>query len=132
MPRSGCCPTPGLLQSHTPVLNTVLCGVIMAMMAGCIPLGVLAELVNIGTLAAFVLVCGGVIVLRRTQPDRPRPFKAPFGVLLPVLGMLSCGALMLFLPLETMARFVIWLAVGLVIYFAYGIRRSHLNLSTDG
>ena len=113
-------------KTHTPVRSTVICGVIMAIMAGFIPLGALAELVNIGTLAAFVLVCGGVLVLRKTHPDMPRPFKAPWGPVLPVLGMLSCGALIAFLPLETMLRFVLWLAAGLVIYFAYGIRKSKL------
>ncbi len=113
-------------KTQTPVQNTVICGVIMAAMAGFFPLGALAELVNIGTLAAFVLVCLGVIVLRIQQPDLPRPFKMPFGLLLPILGVLSCGALIAFLPLHTHIRFVGWLAVGLLIYFAYGIRHSKL------
>ena len=108
---------------HTPVKNTVICGIVMAIMAGVLPLGVLAELVNIGTLAAFVLVCGGVIVLRKME----RPFKMPFGILLPVLGVLSCGALILFLPLVTQIRFVVWLAVGLVIYFMYSKKNSRLS-----
>ncbi len=111
-------------KTHTPVKSTVICGVIMAVMAGFIPLGALAELVNIGTLAAFVLVCGGVIVMRIKHPDMPRPFKAPFGIVLPVLGVLSCGALIAFLPWETHLRFVLWLAVGMVIYFAYSIKHS--------
>lgn len=113
-------------KTHTPVRTTVLCGVLMAAMAGFVPFAALAELVNIGTLAAFVLVCGGVIVLRRLHPDMPRPFKMPFGILLPVLGVLSCGALIAFLPWETHLRFVAWLAVGIIIYFAYGIRHSKL------
>lgn len=111
-------------KRHTPVRTTVMCGVIMAIMAGFIPLGALAELVNIGTLSAFVLVCGGVIILRIKQPDMPRPFKAPFGMLLPVLGILSCGALIAFLPTHTHERFVIWMGVGLVIYFFYSRRYS--------
>ena len=87
---------PGMLskvsgKTHTPIMNTVICGLIMAVMAGFIPLGALAELVNIGTLAAFVLVCGGVGIMRRTHPDMPRPFKAPGGMMVPVLGVLSCG-----------------------------------------
>ena len=98
----------------------------MAIMAGFIPLGVLAELVNIGTLAAFILVCGGVIVLRRSHPDMPRPFKMPFGTLFAVLGIISCGALIAFLPFETHLRFIIWLAVGLIIYFGYSVRNSKL------
>ena len=112
--------------THTPVRTTVITGLIMAFAAGFTPLGVLAELVNIGTLTAFVLVCAGVIVLRRSHPHMPRPFKMPFGVLLPVLGILSCGALIAFLPLVTHLRFLLWLAAGLVIYFAYSIRKSKL------
>lgn len=112
--------------TRTPVRTTVLCGVLMAIMAGFVPFAALAELVNVGTLAAFVLVCGGVIFMRRLHPELPRPFKAPFGILLPVLGVLSCGALIAFLPWETHLRFVAWLAVGMVIYFAYGIRHSKL------
>lgn len=113
-------------KTHTPVRNTVITGVIMAIMAGMIPLGLLAELVNIGTLAAFVLVCGGVMVLRKTNPDLPRPFKLQGGMIIPLMGILSCGALICFLPWETQARFVGWLAIGMVIYFAYGIRKSRL------
>lgn len=113
-------------KTHTPVRSTIICGIVMALMAGFIPLGTLAELVNIGTLAAFVLVCIGVIVLRKTNPDMPRPFKMPWGPVLPVLGILSCSALIAFLPHETHLRFVLWLAAGMVIYFAYGIRKSKL------
>jgi APA family basic amino acid/polyamine antiporter len=114
-------------KTHTPVRTTVITGSIIAVMAGFIPLGVLAELVNIGTLAAFVLVCAGVIALRITHPDLPRPFKMPGGIILPVLGVLSCGALIAFLPFETHLRFIVWLAIGLVIYFAYSIKRSKLG-----
>lgn len=114
-------------KTQTPIRNTVICGVIMAIMAGFLPLGLLAELVNIGTLAAFVLVCAGVIVLRLKHPERPRPFQAPFGLLLPILGVLSCGALIAFLPFETHLRFIGWLLLGMVIYFGYGIRHSKLR-----
>ena len=113
-------------KTQTPVRTTVLCGLMMAVMAGFIPLGALAELVNIGTLAAFVLVCGGVIILRKTHPDMPRPFKMPWGITLPVLGVLSCGALIAFLPAVTHMRFLLWLGAGMVIYFAYGLRHSRL------
>ena len=113
-------------KTHTPVRTTVITGSIIAVMSGFIPLGVLAELVNIGTLAAFVLVCAGVIALRITHPDLPRPFKMPGGIILPILGVLSCGALIAFLPFETHLRFIVWLAIGLVIYFAYSIKRSNL------
>lgn len=114
-------------KTQTPVKNTVICGLIMAVMAGFMPLSALAELVNIGTLAAFVLVCIGVIVLRKTHPDLKRPFKMPGGVILPVLGVISCAALIAFLPWHTHVRFLLWLAVGLVIYFAYGIHKSRLR-----
>ena len=114
-------------KRHTPVRATVICGFIMAFSAGVLPLGVLAELVNIGTLAAFVLVCAGVIALRLRQPNLPRPFKAPGGLLVPVMGILSCGALIAFLPFATHMRFAGWLAVGMVIYFAYSIRHSRLR-----
>lgn len=101
----------------------------MAFAAGFTPLGVLAELVNVGTLAAFVLVCGGVIMLRLNHPEMPRPFKMPFGLLLPVLGILSCGALIAFLPAVTHLRFILWLAAGLVIYFGYSMRHSKLAVA---
>lgn len=115
-------------RTQTPVKNTVICGLIIAAMAGFIPLGALAELVNIGTLAAFVLVCAGVIVLRRTHPDMPRPFKVPGGIVIPILGVASCLSLIAFLPLHTYERFGLWLLAGMVIYFGYGIRHSKLNI----
>jgi APA family basic amino acid/polyamine antiporter len=113
-------------KTQTPVRVIVLCGLIMSAVAGFVPLGELAELVNIGTLAAFVLVCLGVIVLRIKQPDLPRPFRMPFSPLFPALGMVSCGALMAFLPMITWLRFGVWLAIGLMVYFTYSIRNSEL------
>jgi len=113
-------------KTQTPVRVIVLCGFVMSIIAGFIPLGDLAELTNVGTLAAFVLVCLGVIVLRITKPDMPRPFKAPFGALFPVLGMLSCGGLMAFLPAITWLRFVVWLLIGLIVYFTYSMNHSKL------
>lgn len=114
-------------KTQTPVKNTVICGTIMAVMAGLVPLNALAELVNIGTLSAFVLVCIGVIVMRVNHPDLPRPFKIPGGILMSVLGVISCLALIAFLPGQTHLRFLGWVAVGLIIYFVYGIRHSRLN-----
>ena len=113
-------------KTQTPVRVIVLCGIIMSFVAGFMPLGDLAELVNIGTLAAFVLVCLGVIVLRITKPDMERPFRSPFSPMFPVLGMLSCGALMAFLPAITWLRFGIWLVIGLIVYFGYSIYHSKL------
>lgn len=114
-------------KTQTPVRIILICGVLISFVAGMVPLGELAELVNIGTLAAFVLVSLGVIVLRIRQPDLPRPFKNPFGFTLPILGILSCGALMLFLPMLTWIRFLGWLAIGMVIYFTYSYHHSHLG-----
>lgn len=114
-------------KTQTPVKNTVICGLVMAVMAGFVPLGALAELVNIGTLTAFVLVCIGVITLRKTHPNLKRPFMMPGGIVLPLLGVISCGALIAFLPWQTHLRFLGWLALGLVIYFVYGIRKSRLR-----
>lgn len=113
-------------RTHTPVRSTVVTGLTMALLAGFVPLGALAELVNIGTLVAFVLVCGGVAVMRYTHPEMPRPFAMPAGPLLSVLGVLSCGALIMFLPAVTHMRFMLWLAAGLVIYFGYSIHNSKL------
>lgn len=114
-------------KTKTPVNTTILCGLIMAAMAGFMPLGALAELVNIGTLFAFIIVCGGVMVLRRIAPDMPRPFKTPMVNTVCILGILSCLALIAFLPLVTHLRFVLWLAAGLLIYFFYSAKRSKLN-----
>jgi APA family basic amino acid/polyamine antiporter len=100
---------------------------VMAVMAGFVPLGILAELVNVGTLAAFVLVCGGVIVLRKNHPDMQRPFTAPGGTITPVLGVISCLALIGFLPLMTDLRFVGWLIVGMLIYFGYSLKHSKMG-----
>jgi len=112
--------------TQTPVRVIVITGIIMSLAAGLFPLGALAELVNIGTLAAFVLVCLGVIVMRIRHPNLPRPFKNPFNPLFPILGMLSCGALMAFLPAQTWLRFTVWLTLGLIVYFTYSMRHSKL------
>ncbi|MEY4589345.1 MAG: hypothetical protein RL497_1421 [Pseudomonadota bacterium] len=117
-------------KTQTPVKNTLLCGLLIALMAGFVPLGALAELVNIGTLFAFVLVCVGVIVLRHTQPNAPRPFKIPGGVFVCILGAIFCSALIGFLPHHTYERFVYWLGAGLVLYFSYGFYHSKVNLKT--
>jgi len=109
---------------RTPWKSTILTGFFVAAMAGFIPLSILAEMTSIGTLFAFVIVCGAVLVMRRTNPDAKRPFRAPFVPLVPILGIATCLLLMFSLPAENWYRLIIWLAVGLVIYFAYGRRHS--------
>jgi APA family basic amino acid/polyamine antiporter len=114
-------------KTGTPVRTTLLTGVAVAAMAALIPLSELAELVNIGTLFAFVLVAIGVLVLRRSRPDLPRAFRVPGVPVVPILAALASFWLMLNLPADTWIRFLIWMAVGLVVYFVYGARRSRLQ-----
>ncbi len=110
---------------RTPFVPTILTGLIVAVSALFLDIGQAAELTNIGTLAAFMLVCGGVIVLRKTDPGRRRPFHCPLVPHLPIAGILACFILMLSLPIVTWLRFVGWMAAGMAIYFAYGYRRNH-------
>jgi len=112
---------------RTPHLSTILTGVIIALMAGFTPIAVLSQLVSIGTLFAFVLVSLGVIILRRTAPDMPRPFRTPFVPAVPILGAVFCLAQMAGLPLATWERLFIWLAIGFVVYFSYSRRASILS-----
>jgi APA family basic amino acid/polyamine antiporter len=111
----------------TPAKLTVGLGVLIAILAALVPLGEIVELVNIGTLFAFVLVNIGVIILRRTRPDMPRPYRVPFSPVFPLLGVAFAVYLMSDLPLATWIRFVIWLAVGLAIYGLYGYKHSRLR-----
>lgn len=127
MSQDGMLPAPLSLVSkkhHTPVNAIVITGVMMSLMAGFLPLGTLAELVNVGTLSAFVLVSLAVVVLRRTEPERHRPFKISGGVTVPLLGIVFCGGLMLFLPSETWLRFGGWVLIGVLIYAVYGRRMA--------
>ena len=94
-------------------------------------IGSLADLTNIGTLFAFILVCLGVAVLRRTDPERARPFRVPLVPVFPIVGVILCLALMLSLPVLTWIRFVAWLVIGLVIYFLYSVRHSKLRRGID-
>ncbi|NYT16801.1 MAG: amino acid permease [Methanomicrobiales archaeon] len=108
---------------RTPVRVTVLVGAVTALLAGLLPLESMAELVNIGTLAAFIIVATGIIVLRRRNPEAERPFRCPLVPLIPVLAVAFCAYLILALPTITHLRFVIWLMIGLLVYFFYGARR---------
>ena len=112
---------------RTPWKSTILTGVFVALAAAFIPLRILAELVNIGTLLAFVIVCAAVLIMRRTNPEAERPFRVPFAPLTPILGIGLCLLLMFSLPAENWWRLFGWLAIGFVIYFAYGRKHSVMS-----
>src|SRR6266571_577036 len=116
---------------RTPYVTTIWTGVVVAGVAMVTNIGELADLTNIGTLFAFILVCLGVNVLRRVDPERPRPFRVPFVPVFPILGIFMCLALMLSLPVMTWIRFVVWLGIGLLIYFLYSVRHSKLRRGMD-
>jgi APA family basic amino acid/polyamine antiporter len=109
---------------RTPAVSQALIGVFVALAAGLFPINILDEMVSIGTLAAFALVCLAVLHLRRRHPELPRPFRAPGSPLLPLLGIASCMALMVALPLETWLRLLVWTAIGMAIYFGYGVKHA--------
>lgn len=111
---------------HTPWVASLVLMVFVSLCAAFVPLSLVGQLSSIGTLLAFAIVCASVIVLRKTRPDLPRPFKTPFVPLIPILGILTCLALMFSLDWATWARLSIWLIIGLIVYFAYGKWNSHL------
>jgi len=112
---------------RTPYLSTIFTWVAVGLATGILPLQLLGQLVNIGTLLAFVLVCMGVLVLRKTRPDLHRPFKTPFVPFVPVMGILCCLGLMATLPGDTWIRLIVWLIIGLAIYFGYGYKHSQVQ-----
>ena len=112
---------------RTPHISTMVTGTVVAIAAGLTPIGTLGNLVSIGTLMAFVIVSLGIIVLRRTRPDLPRPFRMPLVPVLPVLSALVSFLLMLSLPWSTWERLILWMTIGVGVYFAYGFRRSRLR-----
>ena len=131
----------GLLPRHfasvhpkyrTPHVTTIWTGIVVAAVSAIANINEIVELTNIGTLFAFVLVCAGVIVLRHKDPGRKRAFRTPLVPLVPVLGILSCVYLMMGLPGITWLRFGVWLIIGMVIYFAYGYRKSRLGRGGTG
>jgi APA family basic amino acid/polyamine antiporter len=117
---------------RTPVLITLITGSVTAIIAGFLPLDIIVQLVNVGTLSAFFIVAVTVVVLRRTEPDAPRTFRTPLVPFVPILCMLFCLGLISVLPVITLLRFVIWLVIGLTIYYLYGIRHSVLGAHPEG
>jgi APA family basic amino acid/polyamine antiporter len=111
---------------RTPYKSTILTGCVVGLMSALVPLRILAELVNIGTLLAFVIVCSAVLIMRETEPHAPRPFRCPMVPLVPILGIVFCSVLMFSLPAENWLRLIVWLLLGLIIYFLYGRHHSVL------
>jgi basic amino acid/polyamine antiporter, APA family len=131
MARDGLLPRGFFAAVHerfrTPYKSTILTGCFVALAAGLLPLRLLAELVNIGTLFAFVIVCAAVLIMRRTDPDAERPFRVWGAPLTPILGILICLLLMFSLPVENWVRLFVWLAIGFLIYFGYGRKHSVMH-----
>lgn len=113
---------------HTPWVSSLILMVAVGAAAAFLPLSLVGELTSIGTLFAFAVVCASVLILRKMRPDLPRPFKTPWSPVVPILGILSCLALMFSLGLATWARLVIWMCIGLIIYFSYSRSHSHQHL----
>jgi APA family basic amino acid/polyamine antiporter len=116
---------------RTPWKSTILIGIFVCVLAGFLPIDALLHLTNIGTLLAFVIVCAAVLIMRRTNPDAPRPFRVPWVPLLPILGILSCLMLMFSLPTANWWRLGAWLAIGFFIYFFYGRHHSVMKHHRD-
>ena len=111
----------------TPYITTIVIGIACAVFAGLFPINILGKMVSIGTLLAFTIVCIGIIVLRKKRPDLPRPFRTPLVPFIPILGAVVCLSQMISLPFDTWMRLLIWMAVGLVIYFIYGVKHSKIK-----
>jgi len=127
---------PGLFRAvhprfRTPWISTLTVGLFVAVLAASLPINVLAEMVSIGTLLAFVIVCAGVWIIRRRRPDLERPFRTPLVPLVPILGIITSLAMMLSLTGITWIRLGVWLVVGMVIYFSYGVHHSRVQRQSD-
>lgn len=111
----------------TPYKSNIILCVFIGLFAAFVPMNVVGEMTSIGTLLAFLMVCVGILILRKTDPEAKRPFRVPLVPLIPILGILTCIAMMVFLPWETWVRLAVWLIIGLAIYFGYGKKNSKLN-----
>lgn len=116
---------------QTPWRSNILLCIFISLFAGLVPIRVVGEMTSIGTLLAFILVCLGILILRKRQPDAPRAFRTPWVPIVPILGIVTCAVMMLSLPLDMWIRLIVWLAVGLVIYFTYGKKRSKWQTPED-
>jgi APA family basic amino acid/polyamine antiporter len=118
---------------RTPWKSNILFCVFVSLFAAFVPIDVVGEMTSIGTLLAFVMVCAGILVLRKVNPDAPRPFRTPWVPFVPIMGILTCFGMMAFLPLDTWIRLIVWMAIGMVIYFTYGKKHSIIrnNKNTD-
>ncbi|RBL93449.1 amino acid permease [Chitinophaga flava] len=116
---------------RTPWKSNILFCVFISLFAALVPIKVVGEMTSIGTLLAFVIVCAGVWIMRYTMPDAPRSFKTPWVPFVPIMGILTCLGMMVFLPLDTWLRLIIWMAVGMVIYYCYGRKHSRVRRTTE-
>jgi APA family basic amino acid/polyamine antiporter len=115
---------------NTPYKSNIVLCIFISLFAGLVPISIVGEMTSIGTLLAFVMVCLGILILRKKEPNLERPFKTPFVPVIPILGIITCVVMMISLPIDTWLRLFVWLAIGFIIYFSYGKKRSKLRNET--
>lgn len=117
---------------NTPYKSNLILSIFISLFAGFVPISVVGEMTSIGTLLAFVMVCIGILILRKKHPSVPRPFRTPFVPLVPILGIVTCLLMMVSLPLDTWIRLIVWLGIGFVIYYGFGVKNSKLRKEMNG